>query len=181
MKCMIPIVLSSQRLQDVVVLNCSSLYFLSTVMLNSLMLVQRRKSMLNPFYISVNTLVLYTHSYVSSSLIYLENHIPRPRIAVHYQVAKTSHWLLFLMSIYDNKSQVPSVWRRPCDSNKCSCVQEPGNVDLLGVWWLFTLKSQRTCGRREVQRSVGKQMLLFFLDGKMLSNLRAFKKKYFSK
>lgn len=59
------------------------------------------------------------------------------------------------------------------------CVQEPGNVDLLGVWWFFTRKSQRTCGRREVQRSVRKQMLLFFLDGKMLLNLRAFKKKYF--
>lgn len=124
---MIHIVLSSQRLQDVVVLNCSSLYFLSTVMLNSLMLVQRRKSLLNPFYILVNTLVLYAHSYVSSSLIYLENHIPRPFFFFEKNCCSLSgsknfplSFLLLLISIYDNKSQVPFVWRRPCDSNKCA-------------------------------------------------------------
>lgn len=118
---MIHIVLSSQRLQDVVVLNCSSLYFLSTVMLNSLMPVQRRKSLRNPCYILVNTLVLYAQTCSFKFNLFGKSH-SSSKNCCSLSVSKNFplSFLLLLISIYDNKSQVPFVRRRPCDSNKCA-------------------------------------------------------------
>lgn len=53
------------------------------------------------------------------------------------------------------------------------CLAPAGTVDLPGVGWFFTLKSQRTRGRREIQRDDRKQLLLFFLFGQILLNLGA--------
>lgn len=160
MKCILN-ALSGKRLKDVVRLCDSKLFFL-ILCKHCNVKVAHPSTALKVFPQSIlhfshtfsdNTLVLHTHTYVSSSLIYLENHIPPPLFEKNcWWLSGSKNFLLsillFLLSIYDNESQVLL-----CGGGHVtptSVLQEPGNVDLLGVWWFFTLKSQQTWGRREV-------------------------------